>query len=148
NQLFFDYDILEKESINSVDLQRSIAHYLLQKDQIDKVYTREQMQNSNFMTGMGALVQNGFNQKRSGDVIYVLDPAIIPSSSRKGTTHGSGLSYDTHSPLLFYGNGIKPGNTVRRSEIVDIAPTIAALLGIEFPNAVTGNPLYIMLDKK
>lgn len=147
NQIFFNYKILEEAEIDAKELGSSIAHYLLQMDQIDKVYTRDQLQSGYFTTGMAALIQNGFNQKRSGDVMYVLDPATIPSTSRKGTTHGSGLSYDTHSPLLFFGNGIKPGSTFKRSEIVDIAPTIAALLGIEFPNSVTGNPLYIMLDK-
>ncbi len=138
---------MEEADIKPEELERTIAHYLLQIEQIDKVYTREQLQNGNFTPGMASLIQNGYNQKRSGDVIFVLDPATIPSTSRKGTTHGSGLSYDTHSPLLFFGNGIKHGSTFRRSEIVDIAPTIAALLGIEFPNAVTGNPLYIMLDQ-
>lgn len=147
NQLYFNYEILEEVNITSAELQRSIADYLFQKKHIYNVYTREQLLNKDFSKGMAALVQNGYNQKRSGDVIYILDPAIIASTSRTGTSHGSGFSYDTHSPLLFYGNGIKPGSTFRRSEIVDIAPTIAALLGIEFPNAVTGNPLYIMLDK-
>lgn len=147
NQLFFNYEILEEVNITSEELQRSIRHFLLQKDHIYNVYTKEQLQNNDFTTGTAALVQNGYNNKRSGDVIYVLDPAILSSTSRKGTAHGSGFSYDTHSPLIFYGNGIKSGSTFRRSKIGDIAPTIAALLGIEFPNAVTGNPLYIMLDK-
>ena len=59
------------------------------------------MSNTSFSHGIEKLLQNGFNQKRSGDVIYVYDPATI-SYSMTGSTHGSGLNYDTHVPLLFY----------------------------------------------
>lgn len=47
-------------------------------------------------------------------------------------------SYDTHIPIIFYGNGIKKGASKKRYEIIDIAPTIANFLRIEFPNGSTG----------
>jgi len=47
--------------------------------------------------------------------------------------------------LLFYGKGIKKGNTFVRTEIPDIAPTISALLGIAFPNGTTGKPIVEVL---
>ena len=67
------------------------------------------MQNASFSTGIEALVQNGYHQKYSGDVIFILDPAVI-SYSKTGSTHGSGAAFDTHVPLLFYGKGIKKGS--------------------------------------
>lgn len=148
HQVFLNYDTLLDKNINVEELENAIAHLILQEDMIDKVYTRSQLEATDFTTGIGASIENGFNQKRSGDILYVLDPAVIASSSRKGTTHGSGFMYDTHAPLIFFGNGIPQGSTYKRSEIVDIAPTISALLGIEFPNATTGEPLYIMLDRE
>jgi phosphopentomutase len=59
-------------------------------------------------------------------------------SDRQGTSHGSGYSYDTHIPIIFYGNGIKKGVSKKRYEIIDIAPTIANLLKIEAPNSSSG----------
>jgi len=103
------------------------------------------MHNSNFTSGIKALLQNGYNQKRSGDVIVVYDPAVI-SYSKTGSTHGSGLNYDTHVPLLFFGKGIKKGSTLTKTEITDITPTISALLGISFPNGSTGNVLEFVVD--
>ncbi|WP_373055615.1 alkaline phosphatase PafA [Zunongwangia sp. H14] len=147
NQVFFNYEALEKAQIAAEELELKLAHEILQLKQIDKVFTRTQMQQGSFTKGLAADIQNGFNQKRSGDVIYVLDPAVI-SYSKTGSTHGTGFSYDTHVPLIFYGNGIAHGSTVKRSEIIDIAPTVAALLGISFPNSSTGQPLYIMLDQE
>jgi predicted AlkP superfamily pyrophosphatase or phosphodiesterase len=145
NQIFFNYQVMGEAGISSSDLQSKMAHYILQLDQIDKVYTRDQLSSGSFVSGAGVAIQNGFNQKRSGDVVYVLDPATIVYS-RTGSTHGSGLMYDTHAPLIFYGNGVKKGSTTQRTEIVDIAPTLSALLGISFPSGTTGKPLYMMLD--
>ena len=96
---------------------------------------------------IGYLVQNGFNQKRSGDVVYVLDAATISTWYKNGgTTHGSGFTYDTHVPLIFFGNGIKKGHTYQKSEITDIAPTLSALLGIARPNGATGRVLTELFE--
>ncbi|MDO7676192.1 MAG: alkaline phosphatase family protein, partial [Flavobacteriaceae bacterium] len=61
-------------------------------------------------------------------------------------THGSPQIYDTHTPLLFFGKGFKQGASFERSEIPDIAPTVAAMLGIAFPNGTTGKPLTEVLE--
>ncbi len=144
-QIFFDYNILEKNKINAQDLQKLIAHFVLQEDQVDKVFTRAQLESTNYTTGIAALIQKGYNQKRSGDVIIVLDPATI-AYSKTGSTHGTGLTYDTHAPLLFFGQGIKKGSTTHKTQITDIAPTISALLGIAFPNGATGDVLTFVLE--
>ncbi|WP_378178060.1 alkaline phosphatase PafA [Aquimarina sp. SS2-1] len=145
DQVFFAYNMLSKNNINPEDLQKAIAHFVLQYDQIDKVFTREQLLMGSFTEGIAALVQRGYNQKRSGDVIFILDPATIVYSPT-GSTHGSGLSYDTHAPLLFMGKGIKKGSTTQKTTIPDIAPTISALLGITFPNGATGDVLPFVLE--
>jgi len=90
-------------------------------------------------------VQNGFNQKRSGDVVYIFDPAVIVYS-KTGSTHGSAFEYDTHVPLLFFGKGIKHGSTLKKTEVVDIAPTVSALLSISYPNGNQGQPLEFVFD--
>lgn len=145
DQVFFNYDVLVKNKVNPEELEKSIAHFMIQYDQIDKVFTRTQLSTGEYRSGIAALIQKGYNQKRSGDVVYVFDPATI-SYSLKGSTHGSGLSYDTHAPLLFFGKGIKKGSTTQKTEIPDIAPTISALLGIAFPNGTTGNVLSFVLE--
>ncbi|MCF4102231.1 alkaline phosphatase family protein [Gillisia sp. M10.2A] len=145
SQIFFNYEAIENAKLDVEKLEKVIARFILQYPQVNNVFTRTQMQDSDFNNGAAALVQNGFNQKRSGDVILILEPATI-TYSKTGSTHGSGFSYDTHAPLLFFGKGIPHGATTKRSEVIDIAPTISALLGIEFPNSTTGIPLSTLLD--
>lgn len=146
NQLFFNYELLHEMNINIDSFQQKLSNYILMQDNIYRVYTRQQIVNGAYTKGMDELIKNGFNHKRSGDLIYVLDPSFI-SYSRTGSTHGSSFMYDTHVPMLFYGKGVKSGSSSRRSEIVDIAPTIAVMLGISFPSGTTGEPLYWMLDE-
>ncbi|MFD1096851.1 alkaline phosphatase PafA [Salegentibacter chungangensis] len=145
-QVFFNYKKMEEEDIRAEDMEEVLAHFILQQKQIDKVFTRTQMLSGSYTKGVAAGIQNGFNQRRSGDIVFVLDPNTI-IYPRTGSTHGSAYSYDTHVPLIFYGSGVKKGTTTKRSEVVDIAPTVSAILGISFPNTATGEPLYIMLDE-
>jgi len=145
NQIFFNKTKLKELNLNLHQVEQDLVDEQISYPNIAKVYTATTMNSTNFSTGIEALLQNGFNQKRSGDVIIVDDIAHI-AYSRTGSTHGSGLNYDTHVPLLFFGKGIKQGETLQKTVIPDIAPTISALLGISFPNGATGTPLGFVLD--
>ena len=144
-QIFLDRRKVEDLDLNLIDVQNAIAMEQLGYKNISKVYTATTMSSSSFSNGVEMLLQNGFNQKRSGDVLLVNDTAFI-SYSKTGSTHGSGLNYDTHVPLLFFGKGVKHGETFDKTVIPDIAPTISALLGISFPNGATGKPLGFVID--
>jgi hypothetical protein len=133
---------LNKEKINSLRLDansvaQKIADEVLNFDGIYKSVTARTLQTTTFTNGILNSLQHGYNQKYSGDVLLIPNPSTI-SYGKKGTTHGSGYSYDTHIPVIFYGNGIKKGTSKRKYEIIDIAPTIANFLQIEFPNGSTG----------
>lgn len=141
NQVFLNHEKVKLLNLNLKDVQEAIVNELISYEQIDKAYTATSMNTTYFAEGIEHLLQNGYNQKRSGDVLMVHKPAVI-SYSRTGSTHGSGMNYDTHVPLIFYGKGINRGSTLKRTRIIDIAPTMSALLGISFPNAATGKPLY------
>ncbi|WP_346883015.1 alkaline phosphatase PafA [uncultured Algibacter sp.] len=145
NQIFLNKEKIKALGLNLGDVQEAIANEQIAYKHVSKAYTATAMTSVDFTEGIEALLQNGFNQKRSGDVIIVNDPAYI-SYGKTGSTHGSGLNYDTHVPLLFFGKGIKQGRTLQKTEITDIAPTISALLGISFPNGVIGQPLEFVLE--
>ncbi|WP_419212510.1 alkaline phosphatase PafA [Maribacter sp. X9] len=144
-QLFLDHEIIKNLDLELAAVEEDIAREFLGYDGVDRVYTANQMWQNEYTQGIPYILQNGYNQKRSGDVLIVLKPNFI-SYSHTGSTHGSPQIYDTHTPLLFYGKGIKPGSTVSRTEIPDIAPTISALLGISFPSGTSGKPLTMVLE--
>ena len=84
-----------------------------------------------------SMLTNGYNQKLSGDIQFILKPQWIEGSA-KGTTHGSWNPYDAHIPLLWYGWGINKGHTNRETVMTDIAATVAALLHIQMPSGCVG----------
>ncbi|GGD87076.1 alkaline phosphatase PafA [Planktosalinus lacus] len=147
NQVFLNKEALKTKNLKSEDVQQTLADFILTYPQIDKVFTRKNLEGNTYNRDTGYLVQNGFNQKRSGDLVFVLDPAVISTwYENGGTTHGSGFTYDTHVPLIFFGNGIKKGHTYQKSEITDITPTLSALLGIARPNGSTGRVLTELFE--
>lgn len=144
-QIFFDYEVLKEEQIDNDELAKTLQHFLTNYPKIAQAYTRSMIEGSSFDGMIARRVRKGFNPKRSGDVAYELNPATI-SYPKQGSTHGSAYKYDTHVPLIFYGQGINNGQTSKPTEIVDIAPTISALLGIAFPNAATGQVLTDVIE--
>ena len=144
NQIFLNHAKLNEMKLDLNEVKDAIVNEIITYESVDKAYSASVFTQASFTTGIEELIQNGFNQKRSGDIIFVYNPGTI-SYSKTGSTHGSGLNYDTHVPLLFFGKGINKGSTYQKTKIVDIAPTISALLGISFPNGNTGTPIEKVL---
>jgi hypothetical protein len=79
--------------------------------------------------------------ERSGDVEFAFKPNWILTTS-SAATHGSPNPDDTHVPVMFYGPAwVKPGRRDARVEVVDIAPTLAQVLGVPAPPASEGKAL-------
>lgn len=136
-QLFLNHDTLNKLKLDENEVTNYLAQNLIHFKGVYKTVTAQNLQNRNYTNGVLQDLQNGYNQKFSGDVFIIPTPATI-IYSKTGSTHGSGYNYDTHVPLLFYGKGINKGNSKRYTPITDIAPTISNLLQIESPNGTTG----------
>jgi len=71
---------------------------------------------------------------RSGDFALTPKPNWIVQST-PGSTHGSPNGYDQRVPLVLAGWGIRPGRYLASSSPADLAPTLAALVGIQMPRA-------------
>ena len=73
---------------------------------------------------------------------YVIGiPSPFQVGITKGTDHATPFSYDTHVPLAFYGLAFQPGIYRTHAEPVDLAVTLASLLGINAPAKATGRVL-------
>jgi predicted AlkP superfamily pyrophosphatase or phosphodiesterase len=73
---------------------------------------------------------------------YVLGvPPPFTIGTTRGTDHGSPYSYDTHVPLAFYGIPFQPGTYREPAQPVDLAPTLASLLGLNPPSSAVGRVL-------
>lgn len=55
--------------------------------------------------------------------------------------HGSPNDSDAHVPIIFYGNGIKPGSYPEYARVVDMAPTLAAIVRVTPQEKLDGHIL-------
>jgi len=146
NQIFLNHNAFVQDpktsGIELLIVTELIGKYLMTQEGVSNYYTASTLRDGNYSEGgiKGAIIR-GYNARRSGDIVYCLEPGWFDAESPQGTTHGSPYTYDTHVPALFYGFGIKKGSSVRYHPITDIAPTISALLKIKFPNGCTGQPI-------
>jgi len=85
-------------------------------------------------------LRHGFDPDRSGDVLLVLEPGFLLDSSDP-TTHGSPWPTDVDVPLILWGSGVHPGVVGRSVRAVDLAPTLAVLLGVPPTELLDGEPL-------
>jgi len=146
-QVFLNDAIITKKNLNKDEIISKLSSWLMKNPGISEVYSYKDMRAQAFSTGsIKYLLQKGYNHKLSGDILVNYQVGWM-EHEKKGTTHGAPYSYDTHVPLIFYGAGIKKGETVKRVEITDIAPTISQLLNIEYPNGCIGNPIVDLLEK-
>ena len=140
-QVYLNETKMAELKLNKFSVEHTLANFLLTIKGVAEAYPSEVLKYENFTdNSFKFLIQKGYNHVRSGNVAFSYNPAWMEFHN-KGTTHGASYSYDTHVPLLFYGMNIPKGNTVKKVNIVDIAPTISTMLHISFPNGTSGKPL-------
>ncbi|MBC2665645.1 alkaline phosphatase family protein [Novosphingobium flavum] len=77
-----------------------------------------------------------FDPERTGDVLFLLKRAILAGAAPGPgyvAGHGSPWDYDRRVPLLFWRKGMSQFEQPAPVETVDIAPTLAAILGLKLP---------------
>ena len=74
------------------------------------------------------------------ELMVTLQPKFVFGGS-SSAEHGQPSDDDTHVALLFWGAGIRAGTNTNRVSVVDIAPTLAALLGVQPTEPIQGRVL-------
>lgn len=147
-QYFLDHDLIRKRGIDLSEFRTFLKDFVLTFDEVANAYTADDLLRRSATAPIKKRFENGFNQKMSGDVAISLLPGYLAEEGfgKEGTTHGTGYSYDTHVPIIFYGKNIKHGTSVKPVAITDIAPTLSMLLNISLPSSSTGQPLEALFE--
>jgi len=124
---------------------RAAARFYRNHPQVAAVFTKDELIAAEAPSGLvdeWTLLQRAkasFNAQRSGDLIVLLKPYIslypLPKDpdSHYTASHGSPWGYDRRVPLVFWWNGIVGFEQPLAVETVDLAPTLAQLIGLEVP---------------
>lgn len=143
-QLNLNYDKIKAANINLDELKQYAISFVKTLDGVLYAVDATRVSESTIPDNLKPLVTNGYNAALSGEIQILLKPGYYDKWSAgesMGTTHGSWVNYDLHIPLVFMGWGIKPGQLNRMTYMIDIAPTVAALLHIQMPNGCIGRAI-------
>jgi predicted AlkP superfamily pyrophosphatase or phosphodiesterase len=135
-----NYQVYLSKTIAEADeakLKKAVIEHLMSYPAISGAVDLQNLEATSLPVMIKTMLTNGYNQKLSGDIQYILKPGYL-SGSNKGTTHGLWNPYDSHIPLVWYGWGVKKGKTNRETYMTDISATLAALLHVQMPNGCIG----------
>jgi predicted AlkP superfamily pyrophosphatase or phosphodiesterase len=142
--IILDRNLIAEKSLDPAQVETAAARIVAAYPGIAAVYTRTQLEGGALPGRLGLLVQRAWNRQLSGDLYVVQRPYAMFGANV--ATHGSPYAYDTNVPLMLYGPPwIKPGSYASYTEVVDLAPTLAFLLGTRPPSGSEGRVLTEIL---
>lgn len=145
NMYYLNRPLLAQRKLELARVQELLAAFLREQPGVAQAITTSQLLNSSYTTYLESKLQAGLYYPRFGDVRYELLPGWTGDLG-VGASHGTGYTYDTHVPLLWWGPAIPAGVSYAPHTITDIAPTAAMLLNSKLPNACTGQPIVEVLS--
>ncbi|MGN7787479.1 alkaline phosphatase PafA [Niabella sp. 22666] len=141
-QINFNKKVIRDQKLDYDAIKRASLKFLKDVPELQFVIDVENIGAEPVPEVVKQMTINGYNNKRSGTIQLIPYPAWFEGGyGGTGTTHGTWNPHDTHIPLVWMGWGIKPGKSNREVYMTDIAPTVAALLRIQMPNAAIGKPI-------
>ena len=136
---WLDQDAFTAAHIKEHDAETAVGEAMKQAGLRD-YFTKSQLAEGEVpANALGKKFLNSYSPEGGWYVMGV--PDIYTVGSSKGTDHASPYTYDTHVPLAFYGLPFRPGTYRTHAEPVDLAVTLASLLGINAPTHAVGRVL-------
>ena len=142
-QVFLDNEKIDSLDIDKDDVIASAIDYIKRGEGVYCAVEQENAGTATLPSPIKNRIINGYYPGRSGEIQIIMQPGWygLESEATGGTDHGVWHPYDTHVPLIFFGNGINQGSTFTPVDFTDIAATVCALLRIQMPDGCIGKPI-------
>ncbi len=130
--VYLDLEKVAARGLRRADVESVVASALLGTGLVKAVYTQDQLA-APAAEPYQRLFRNSFYPPRSPHVMALLSERIYLASYEGGTGHGTAHEYDRHVPVVLMGPGVKAGLHDAAVGPHHIAPTLGALLGLDYP---------------
>ncbi len=136
---WLDQDAFAAVHVKERDAEIAVGEAMKQAG-MREYYTKSQLAEGEVPdTPLGRKFLNSYSPEGSWYVMGVPDPYTVGPAN--GTDHASPYTYDTHVPLALFGLAFQAGTYRSSVEPVDLAATLASLLGINAPTHSVGRVL-------
>ncbi len=149
-QMYLNDSLIASAGIEKEKVVKEAVDFLEQDDDFLYVIDNKHATESVIPARIKEMLINGYNHKRSGEITVVPRAGYFgvskPSPDYKGTSHGEWNPYDAHIPFILMGWNVPNGSSNEPTHIVDIAPTICAMLHIQMPNSCIGDAKTVKIN--
>jgi predicted AlkP superfamily pyrophosphatase or phosphodiesterase len=142
---YLNLEAITARGLNPAEVEQVLAEILSSCPAVEKVWTRTELTAAEPSPHpLTSLVAHSYHPERSPDLFLQLKPGVLGWIGR-GTSHGSPFPYDTHVPLVLMVPGSASGREDRPIQTVDLAPTLAAVIGLPVPEDLDGRDMSDLL---
>jgi hypothetical protein len=133
--LYLNRKVIEAKGLDRREVEETLAAELMKFDGIFLALSSTALREGGVPNApLVEQIRRNFHPKRSGDVYVVQEPYWFLYEAKTiplCAIHGSPWRYDTFVPVIFAGAGLKGQRVARPVQPADIAPTLAARLGVK-----------------
>ena len=148
--VYLNREVIRKKGLDQAVVEKAVVEELMKLDSVDVAVSSTALNEGKVPnTPIMQSVLRNFNPRRSGDIFVVFQPHCFINDFDGlivACTHGSPWSYDTFVPVVFAGGKLTGQRVYRPIETVDIAPTLAAIVGAKPPSGSRSGPLLEVLN--
>ena len=145
--IYLDEEVMRRHQLERREVESAIIDALLSTGLVKAVYTHSQLLSDEPSSDPYIkLFRNSFFQPRSPHLSVLVKKYTYIEVYPGGTGHGTAYDYDRHVPIVFMGPDIEPGTYPDPCGPEDIAPTLAKLLGLDYPRENDSRLLLEMIQ--
>lgn len=143
SQISINNEYARARGLDVAEVTRWVEQWLEAKPVVSEVWSVEEIVEG--QSAEARLYRNSLVRDKSGDLMLQVHAGCLIGEG-EGTNHGTPYWYDRNVPLVFHGWGVESGELDMPAHTIDIAPTLARLIGLRVPVEVHGRPLPLRDD--
>jgi predicted AlkP superfamily pyrophosphatase or phosphodiesterase len=148
--VYLNRDVIREKHLDQAIVEKAVVEELMKFEGVALAVSSTALSEGNLPnTPLVQSVLRNFNPQRSGDIFVVFQQHSFINDFDGMTvavTHGSPWRYDTFVPVVFAGGKLTGQRVYRPIETVDVAPTLAAIVGAKPPSGSRSGPLLEVLQ--
>ena len=146
--IYLNRQKIEEKKLKLNEIQELVASFMVDFEGVQSASPALKILNSGISGNIEtSRIRNSIHKLSVGDVIFNLMPGWLELDEKMNPV-GESNTIINYSPVCFLGWKLKPQVVKTTYLMIDIAPTISEILGIQFPNACMGKPIIEVLENK